>query len=157
MSDSSMIVRLITIVSIVAVFAIFMVDWDAGSSEVVGFSDLQDATDTDPSGNFPTIPDVAPPVSGLCDWWDIGCLTGDLFGPVFYIGALLFSVVYWLFSVIAWVAVFTFNMFAGIFSVASLTITGLPPEFQTLLLILSVPALVLVLFAIARFIRGSEG
>ena len=156
MSDSSMIIRLVTVVTIVAVFAIFVADWSPGV-EVQGFTELQDATDDDPSGGFPQVPYVIAPSSSGCDLWDIPCLTGDLFAPVFYIGALLFSVVWFAFAVIGWVALFIIALFAAIFSVATITITGLPSEFQTLLTILSIPAIVLVLFAIARFIRGSEG
>ena len=156
MSDSSMIIRLMTVVTIVAVFAIFVADWSPGV-EVQGFTELQDATDDDPSGGFPEVVDVQPPTSGDCAPWDIPCLTGDIFGPIFYIGTLIFAVVWWVFQVIAWAALFVFNLFASIFSVATITITGLPSEFQTLLTILSVPALVLVIFAIARFIRGNEG
>ena len=157
MSDSSMIIRLVTVVTIVAVFAIFVADWSPGV-EVQGFTELQDATDDDPSGGFPEIPYVAPPVQAAgCEWWELWCLTGDIFAPVFYIGAMIFNVIYWIFSVIAWVGLFIFNLFASLFSVSTITISGLPSEFQTLLTILSVPALVLVIFAIARFIRGNEG
>ena len=49
-----MIIRLVTVVTIVAVFAIFVADWSPGV-EVQGFTELQDATDDDPSGGFPEV------------------------------------------------------------------------------------------------------
>ena len=157
MSDTPSLMRYGGFVALIAVFAVTLNDWDASAPTLAGWSELQATLGDDPSSSFPTMTNVTAPDLGACDWWDIGCLAGELFAAVIYIGSLIYYFLAWVAAVTWWFALEVVVFFGALIGAASLTLTGIPAWLQALLWILAAPLLILVLWSVIRLIRGDEG
>ena len=152
-----MVVRYVGIVAIVAVFCIFLFTWDESAPVVAGWTDLSNVASSDPDTGFPQAISIMPPETGICEWWDVGCYTGNLAGALLYIGAVIGSTIGWFFAVIGWFFMLVFAFFSALFGSVTLTMDGMPPDIQTLMLVIVIPLAVMLILFIIRLVRGNEG
>lgn len=157
MSDSSMLIKFVSLVALIAMFSIFLVQWDSNAPVVGGYSQVSATLSGDPRSGFPFPNTPSAPQTGSCQWWEITCIGADLASSVVYVGALIWFSLVWFFTAILWFFSLVFGLFTALISSASLTMNGMPPMIQTLLWVLVIPFLLLLLLSALRFFRGNEG
>jgi hypothetical protein len=158
MGDTAMLVRYVGIVAIVAVFSLSLFSWDESTPTVAGWTVLQTTLNTqNPESGFPQFQTVDPFYLDYCGPFDLPCHTGNIAKPFTYIGNLIWQALSWFFLSIAWLFGLIFAFFGALLGGATLTFDGMPIEVQSILWIVILPFFTLIIFAILRLVRGSEG
>ena len=165
MSDSNNILKAVLLMAVVAIFAVSLNDWDASAPDMPGWTNLQTVAGQDPfngTPDWPTFPEIGI-IEISCDWWDILCwvavigeATAYIGSAIVYFGLLVYTGIVWFFSGLIWLTELVVGVFLAAFDLMMIPFLGFPSPISELLAGLSVILLLVVVFAVIRFIRGQD-
>ena len=165
MSDSNNLLKVVLFMAVIAIFAVSLSDWDGSAPVISGWSNLQTVAGQDPfagTPDWPTFPEVGL-IEISCDWWDIFCwgavigeATAYIGSAIIYFGLLVYTGVVWFFSGLIWLTELVVGVFLAAFDLMMIPFLGFPSPISELLAGLSVILLLVVVFAVIRFIRGQD-